>query len=369
MANKRKKKNKWRQYAGLAHLWLGLITGILVFTIAITGCIYVFHDEIKDIVYDWRHVEPENRNLANPSTILDTVKKYYPESEPNMVVYNGGERPATVFIVLDGMPHNIYLNPYSGEVTHKQNLDTDFFMVVERLHRFLLLPEKIGKHVTAIATFIFFIMLVTGLILWWPKKWKKVGSYFKIKWKARWRRKNYDWHRVTGLYTIFPTIIIAITGLSFSYEWMHDGLFYLGNVGNDETLETAVPYFEETDKNTNKGALDNALLRTQELVPKSEMYFVWNQGKGLPILTGTYPEALAFDHQSNFFFDPENGKLLASQIYADKSPGLKLQEMNYGLHTGQYFRLPGKILAFIVSLLVATLPITGFVIWYGRKKR
>ncbi len=41
--------------------------------------------------------------------------------------------------------------------------------------------------------------------------------------------------------------------------------------------------------------------------------------------------------------------------------------MTYGLHSGQYFRLPGKIIAFLCSLFVAALPITGFYIWYGRK--
>jgi uncharacterized iron-regulated membrane protein len=29
--------------------------------------------------------------------------------------------------------------------------------------------------------------------------------------------------------------------------------------------------------------------------------------------------------------------------------------------------LPGKIIAFLVSLLTATLPVTGVLLWYGRK--
>ncbi|GAA6771796.1 PepSY domain-containing protein [Flavobacterium sp. CGRL2] len=41
--------------------------------------------------------------------------------------------------------------------------------------------------------------------------------------------------------------------------------------------------------------------------------------------------------------------------------------MNYGIHTGQILDLPGKIIAFIASLFAAALPVTGFIIWYGRK--
>jgi len=41
--------------------------------------------------------------------------------------------------------------------------------------------------------------------------------------------------------------------------------------------------------------------------------------------------------------------------------------MNYDIHTGAILGLPGKILAFFASLICASLPVTGFYIWYGRK--
>jgi uncharacterized iron-regulated membrane protein len=33
------------------HKWLGLITGIVVFLVSITGCIYVFQDDLKLLFY------------------------------------------------------------------------------------------------------------------------------------------------------------------------------------------------------------------------------------------------------------------------------------------------------------------------------
>lgn len=367
--SKKSQKNRWKRYANVIHLWLGFLTGVVVFIVAITGCIYVFQDEIKDMTHDWRHIERQDRAFIPPSVILKNVKHAYPAVAANMVVYQNGDRPASVFVSIDNVPHTIYINPYSGEITHLQNLDNDFFMIVEHLHRFLLLPEKIGKQVTGISTLIFLVMLITGLILWWPKRWKNAGQNFKIRWNARWRRKNYEWHRTTGFYMVLPAIVVALTGLSFSYEWVHDSFFYLGNIGNGETLERAVPSFEKNDKITANVALDHAMSQTRDLAPASGMYFVWDQGEGLPIMTGAYPESHAFDHQSNFFFDPESGKLLASQYYEDKSPGLKFQEMSYGLHTGQLLDLPGKIAAFTASLFVAALPVSGFLIWYGRRNK
>ena len=55
---------------------------------------------------------------------------------------------------------------------------------------------------------------------------------------------------------------------------------------------------------------------------------------------------------------------LAKATVADR-----LIRMNYDLHTGAIAGLPGKTLAFLASLIVASLPITGFMIWWGRRKK
>jgi uncharacterized iron-regulated membrane protein len=43
--------------------------------------------------------------------------------------------------------------------------------------------------------------------------------------------------------------------------------------------------------------------------------------------------------------------------------------MNYDIHVGAILSLPGKILAFFASLICASLPVTGFIIWWGRRKK
>ena len=55
--------------------------------------------------------------------------------------------------------------------------------------------------------------------------------------------------------------------------------------------------------------------------------------------------------------------------YKDATIADKIVRMNYDIHTGQVLGLPGKILAFFASLIAASLPITGFYIWWGRKKK
>jgi uncharacterized iron-regulated membrane protein len=367
--SKKKKHKFWKKWAGRLHLWLGLITGIIVFIIAITGSIFVFHDEIQDLTRDWRKVVPQEKSFAPPSLLLEKVDKEFTGAEASMVVYQNKERPAHVFTTIEGTPHHIYFNPYTGEVTHVQNLDKEFFLFIEDLHMHLLLPEEIGKQVVGVSTLIFILMLLTGIILWWPKNLRNVKKSLKIKWDARWRRKNYDWHRTTGFYISFLALFMAITGLSFSYEWMHESFYTIGNLGKEYPQDEIIPELRVVTEENTANPLDIAMFKTFELMPESGMYFVWDQGMDAPIVTGAYPDALEFDHQSNFYFHPKNGELLQRHYYSDKSNGLKLQEMSYGLHTGQYFGLTGKIIAFFASLFVAGLPVSGFMIWWGRRNK
>lgn len=366
---KRKKHKSGKYWAAKLHLWLGLTSGLVVFIVAVTGCIFVFHDELRDLTQDWRNIEPREQSFVPPSVLQQQVKDHFPGADVSMVVYQGRERPAHITTSIEGILHNIYFNPYSGEITHIQNTERDFFLIIEDLHMHLLLPEEIGKQVVGISTLIFIVMLITGIILWWPRKRKNLRKHLSIKWKARWRRINYDWHRTTGLYVSLLALMLAITGLSFSYEWMHSSFYTVGNLGREHPGDFISPEISPTINKSEVPAIDKAMARTFEILPQSGMFFVWEQGKDLPIVTGAYPDALHFDHQSNFYFHPISGDLLQEHFYGDKSNGLKLQEMSYGLHTGQYFGIAGKILAFFGSFFIAGLPISGFLLWWGRRNK
>ncbi|MGN6343213.1 MAG: PepSY domain-containing protein [Ginsengibacter sp.] len=43
--------------------------------------------------------------------------------------------------------------------------------------------------------------------------------------------------------------------------------------------------------------------------------------------------------------------------------------MNYDVHVGTVLGLAGKVLAFFASLIAASLPVTGFYIWCGKKHK
>src|SRR5258707_1245842 len=67
----------------------------------------------------------------------------------------------------------VFLNPYTGAVTGIRAFKYDFFSIVKYIHWSLLLKTDYGQPIVGWSTLIFVLLLITGIVLWWPQKWTK----------------------------------------------------------------------------------------------------------------------------------------------------------------------------------------------------
>src|SRR3954469_14425012 len=127
------------------HRWLGFITGLVVLVVSITGCIFCFQDEIQDAVHSYRKVDVQNRPYIAPSVLKQTALKNRPGSTVNYIYYYGKDRPAAALV---SNPKNgitsVFMNPYTGVIAHSESPQNNFFIIVEYIHLYLLLPRKMG---------------------------------------------------------------------------------------------------------------------------------------------------------------------------------------------------------------------------------
>jgi uncharacterized iron-regulated membrane protein len=355
------------------HRWLGFITGLVVFIVSITGCIYCFQDEIQDAMYSYRHVEASAKPYLAPSVLKQKAISKYPGSTANYIYYYGKTRPAAVLVnsKKDGFLA-AYYNPYTGEYLHSEIYAKNFFVIVEYIHLYLLLPPKIGGMIVGVSVLIFVAIMITGIILWWPKRKSDRKRSFTIKWGAKWRRVNYDLHNVLGFYATAIAIILAITGVSMTFEWVREGIYRAGNLGKTYAIEKTEPKSDSLNKAkpVHYSIIDSALLYAQQHSATAEMFLVSDDATAAGTVGVTaYPQSMHFDHTDNYYFERYTGKLLRVTPNAKKSVGMKLNDMNYDIHVGQILGLTGKIIAFLASLICATLPVTGFIIWLGKRKK
>ncbi len=226
--------------------------------------------------------------------------------------------------------------------------------------------------VVGISVLTFVAIMISGIILWWPKRKSDRRRSFTIKWGAKWRRINYDLHNVLGFYATAIAIILAITGVSMTFDWVRESIYRAGNLGKSYAIEKTYPKSDSLQKTraVNYPVIDRAFLYAQQHSANAQMFLVSDDeyAAGTVGITA-YPKSLHFDHTDNYYFDHYTGKLLMVLPNAKKSLGLKLNDMNYDIHVGQILGLTGKIIAFLASLICASLPITGFIIWLGKRKK
>ena len=374
-----------KNWVGKIHLWLGLASGIVVLIVSLTGCIYVFNQEFTKLARkEAIHItHPSNSPALLPSQLFENARKFLGENKPigwvniynnpekswAFYTYKGNEEATTYFDMIDYY-ESVYIDPYLGKVTGNYNEKTDFFNIIKYLHWSLLLSTEIGQPIVGWSTLIFVILLITGLVLWWPRSFKSAKNLFWIRWKKTTSatRKSYDLHNVLGFYSLIFALVIALTGMVWSFQWFQAAVYV---VASGTTVPPAIEVKQSTPEQIKQvNAMDIAFLQTTQkyayaaefrIVPPADSLAAIN------IYVGEKEDVYYKTHQLQF--DQYSGKLLDERTHNDKNFGEKLITANYDIHVGAILGLPGKILAFFVSLICASLPVTGFLVWWNKRKK
>lgn len=371
----RKKKAWWLRLAAWLHLWLGLIAGIVVFVVCFTGTVVVFADEIMNARQtDALYVQPQGPKLPT-ERLLANVRAAYPDNSISyFVTYHDPKRSLKVLFfdakhLLWGYPHlmNVFVDPYTGRIIRSDETIM-FFFITAHIHSELLLG-KTGKMIVDISTIIFLAGLLTGLILWWPAKWNKHNKTksFAIKWRANFKRVNYDLHNVLGFYTLPVTLILTLTGLVLAYEPVAQFTikFFGGDPSRDahKMLQTMAP----AQKEAKAAGFDATIQKYMQVHPNDDAVMI------------TIPRGAGFYRLAGGEIKIKNYK--GTAVFIDKNTGHEIplpqqvalneeiENINMMLHMGSWYGWPAKILTFIGGFIGTSLPVTGFLIWWGRKKK
>lgn len=375
-----KKKKGFKHWIGKLHLWLGMASGLIVLLLSVTGCIYVFSVEITEALRDdvMYVSEVKTAPIAVSKLWDDTQEKIGDKFKISSVkvskdpkktyifgCYKGNEDALTYFGTIDYY-QSIYVNPYSGEILAVYDEEMDFFNIVKFLHWSLLFSTAIGQQIVGWSTFIFVIMLITGIILWWPKNKAARKQRFKFQWKetTQWKRKNYDIHNIFGFYIATIALIIAFTGMVWAFTWFQ-GLVYVAGSG---TMTPPEIVEKKADKTLPRllNAMEIALEKTKTAYPDADAFSLAKPADSLAnvnIYVQQNRNTYYVSHEMRF---APSGEILLNRNHSEKNFGEKLIVANYDIHVGAILGIPGKIIAFIASFICGMLPVTGFLIWYGR---
>lgn len=360
------------------HLWLGLASGIVLFVVCFTGTVLVYEKEIKSLISE--KPAPIAHATGQEPLALDSLRLLiaaeYDRRIRNVMLPATGEE-AVVFSLQPEKGQRrgkrISVNPYTGkQLSSQSQKGGKFFMTMFRLHRWLLLDTKIGRPIVGVSTIIFVILCFSGLLLWWPKKWRKRKQWrkgFRIKANGTAYRLIYDLHNTLGFYALIVLLVMGLTGLNWSFPWYRDAMSAtLGSRVFSSGVQ-APNLGEEQFENTI--SLDEALAQANTVLGYDGMNYI-----NLPSKPGAVIEVLrkkkgwsSINAYDRVYLHPADGRVLKVALFKELSFGQQLAATNKALHLGDIYGQLSKLIYFISCLIATSLPVTGTLIWWKKLRK
>ena len=378
------------------HLWLSVPTGIIITLVCFSGAMLVFEKEITEAVKPELYFVKEAKGEPIPmQQLMEKVEETLPDSVSISGVTVFADSTRTYQVSLSKPRRaSIYVNQYTGEVTGRSER-LPFFNTMFHLHRWLLGSSSgVGKLLTGICTLVLVFILITGILMWLTNRNKPLKASLAIHVTKGWGRFWHDLHVAGGIYTTIFLLAMALTGLTWSFSWYRTGFYacfgvessekggahgeggnshgegrgsrgegrythgdgrnnHEGKRGEGRGFHRRSPY-RHWDDVLNEVALKNP--GYQQITLKPEVAEVVSEGR------------LSMRAADKYSYDRRSGEITDVQLYSAGKKDTKVRSGVYMVHTGSWGGIITRILNFLAAFIGATLPLTGYWLWFRRKR-
>ena len=366
------------------HLPVGVIAGIVILIMCVTGVLLSFEKQIISWA-DTRNYRSapsaEARHL--PVETLVAKARETRGGDPTAVTLKSEvEAPAEVAF---GREATLFLNPYSGQVLGEGATGVrSFFRVMTDWHRWLGAKgdnRNVARAITGACNLGFLFLVASGFYLWWPRNWnlKAVKNQLWFRRGLPAKARDFNWHNVIGFWTAVPLFIVVLSATVISYTWASNLVYRVvgetppaprpanqqpARPSNNEPSAQAVTNIESA-WSIAKGQVGDWRSITLQLPTTAAAPLTFNIDSG----TGGQPQKRA-----QLVLDRSTGAVTRWEPFSSYTRGRQLRSILRFAHTGEVAGIPGQFIAGIVSLGGAVLVFTGlalairrFYAWFSKR--
>ena len=369
------------------HLLAGVFAGAVILIMSVTGVILTYERQL--IAWSNSHLTstpPAGGARRMPvESLLESARQQHPTLNITGITI-GSRRDATAVLATSG--GDVHLDAYSGRTLGAGAAGMRQFMSDVRVwHRYLGVAgdnRPFAKSITGWSNFIFAFIVLSGLYLWFPRKWtwRHVRPVVLFKGGLAGKARDFNWHNVIGMWSAIPLFIVVVSAVPISFRWASDAVYYAvgeqpppargGGAGRDGGQARGGQQTARLQLTGLNGMWDQAERqvsgwRTINLrLPQSAnapMAFAIDKGDGgQPHLRST----LTLDRE---------GRVVSYEDFSTLSTGRRIRNVMRFAHTGEVLGIPGQTIAGLVSLGGVVLVWTGialtlrrFSAWRGRRR-
>jgi uncharacterized iron-regulated membrane protein len=369
------------------HLAAGVTAGVIVAIMAITGAGLAFDPQIRD----W--AEESSRTVTVPAGAvrlpMDELFRRAEAARPRTPITGVLVRAEPTAAVRFSFGRDaLFVDPYRGEVRELSNeVVHDVMSALVGWHRYLGADgegREIGRAITGVANACFLFLGLSGLVLWWPRRWSarvlRASTWFRRNLSAR--ARDWNWHNVIGFWSLPVLLVITVSGLMISYRPVSNFIITtFGDPGEKpaapagaavpapppapgaERLPKEALFAAARAKYPGWSTMQVRLGGGNRGMERSQSFSISVKG----------PDAGPRFASIQLAFDPYTGALLKEDRFADQGRGRRVRTWLRFLHTGEALGWPGQLAAGVASLGSVVLVYTGLAMalrrFLGRKRK
>jgi uncharacterized iron-regulated membrane protein len=200
------------------HFYAGLFCIPFVLWLSITGAIYLFRPQVEALIDRPYARVADGGPRASAAAQVAAAVRGVPGSVLHRYQMPDTEEQAVQVIVGRGAQEmRVYVHPQTLAVLRTVNEDDRVMRIVFRLHGELLAGTP-GSYLVELAASWAIVMILTGLVLWWPRGSGAAGVLYP-RLRARGRRFWRDLHGVTGFWVSAFALFLLASGLPWAKSW------------------------------------------------------------------------------------------------------------------------------------------------------
>jgi sulfite reductase (NADPH) flavoprotein alpha-component len=370
------------------HSVAGLVLALLLALIALTGAIMSFEDEIVDqINAGIMHVVPREMPALMPDELVARLKAgrdFGQVSGQVSAVMLSSDPAAAVRVRFarddqGARPNSLYVDPYDARVLGAPRGE-EFFATVRKLHRWLLIPGDAkgwGRQITGVAALGLIVMLVSGLVLRWPRRARSVKMWLKPNLGLSGRGLHRSLHAVIGTWVLPVYLVMTLTGLWYSFDWYKDGVVWLlsrpevSAAKMQPTMSAKAPRAAARAEPAQPMGFDRAwtTFRREEGDRFARALLTLPPSPGITIRIRSWGKDSTLDTtRDEFRIDAVTGQLVSAERYSDKTFGEKIIANVLDIHRGAVLGWPGKLAFMIAAALMPLFSVTGILLYLSRHR-
>lgn len=361
------------------HLASGLVAGVVIFIMCVTGALLSFERNIIEMSEaNVRYVSVNERaEPLPPSRILEQAMASRPLAKPNALAIT--DEPGAAWQISLGREGVIFADPFTGEITGEGNKTVRGVMSgLRNWHRYVALSgdgRPVGKAITGACNLLFLFLAISGIYIWFPRvlSWKSVKPVIWFRRGERGKARNFNWHNTIGFWTSLFLIVFTLTATVISYQWASNLLFTL--TGNEVPQQPQQNQQPDPEFSIPPG-IDTAWAKAEEHAPG------WKSiSLRLPVTKSsavfTIDEGIYWNifGRSTLTVDAETAAVTKWEPYGERNAAQQLRSWFRFTHTGETGGIVGQIIGFIACIGGTFLVWTGFSLavrrfgnWMKRRK-